>query len=304
VKIVISGAGGLIGSELASSLAKNNHKILRLVRKQLPGVDEISWNPSTGKLDQKSLEGVDAVVHLAGENIAGGRWTAEKKRLIRESRITGTRLLAQSIAHLFEPPKVLVSVSAIGYYGNRGEEELNEDSSPGTGFLSDVCREWEDATTPALMRGIRVVIPRLGMALSASGGALPMMLPAYRRGLGGMIGSGRQYMSWIAIHDIVGIITHAIRNESLHGPVNAVAPHPTTNRAFNQILGRVLARKAIFKLPAFAARLLFGEMAKEVLLASARAIPAKLIKSKYKFQFPELENALLYILQQPGTKIH
>jgi uncharacterized protein len=296
LKIVVSGSSGLIGSELVASLVKNNYQVFRLVRKQPVEAGEIYWNPLAGELDPKHLEGVDAVVHLAGENIAGCRWTTARKRLIRESRIVGTKFLAQSIARLFEPPKALISVSAAGYYGNRGDEELDEESGPGSGFLSNVCREWEEATTPALLRGIRVVIPRLGMVLSASGGALPKMLSAYRRGLGGTIGNGTQYMSWITIQDLVGILTYAISNESLHGPVNAVAPHPITNRAFNQILGRVLARPAFLSLPAFAARLFLGEMAKEVLLASARVIPAKLIKSKYKFQFPELESALLHIL--------
>ncbi len=302
MKIVVSGSSGLIGSKLLSFLSENNHQALRLVRKPQAGAGEIQWNPLTGELDKKALEGVDAVVHLAGENIAGGRWTAAKKLKIRESRILGTRFIAQSLAGLFEPPKVLISVSAAGYYGNRGEEELDENSSPGTGFLPDLCREWEEATTPAIMRGIRVVIPRLGMVLSSSGGALPLMLSLYQRGLGGTIGSGDQYMSWIAINDLVGIIHHAIRNESLQGPVNAVSPHPVANRTFNRTMARVLARPAFLKLPGFVARLVLGEMAKEVLLASARIAPAKLLKSQYKFLFPELENALRHILQKPETK--
>ena len=182
------------------------------------------------------------MVHLAGENIAGGRWTAEKKRRIRESRIQGTRFLAQALAHLPDPPKVLVSVSAVGYYGDRGDEQLEEESEPGTGFLADLCREWESATEPASRRGIRVVIPRLGMVLSPAGGALALMLPVFRLGIGGRIGSGRQYMSWIAMEDLLGVFYHAIHSESLQGPVNAVSPNPVTNLEFSKTLGRVLSR--------------------------------------------------------------
>jgi uncharacterized protein len=301
LKIAISGASGLIGSELISSLPQDKHEILRLVRKPQAAPGEIRWNPQSGQLDKSALERVDAVVHLAGENIANGRWTAAKKRRIRESRIRGTLFLAQSLSQLFEPPKVLVSVSAIGYYGNRGEEELNEDSGPGRGFLPDLCREWEDATTLAAMRGIRVVTPRIGMVLSASGGALSLMLPVFRMGIGGRIGSGAQYMSWVAMEDLVGIINHAITCESLYGPVNAVSPNPVTNQAFSEILARILARPAFFSLPAFAARIVLGEMANEALLAGAKVNPTKLIKSKYKFQFPELESALRLILKKPGT---
>jgi uncharacterized protein (TIGR01777 family) len=299
VKIIVSGASGLIGSELVSTLVKNKHQVVRLVRKEHAAAGEIRWNPLTGDLDKKPLEGVDAVVHLAGENIAAGPWTAERKRQIRESRILGTRLIAQSIAHLFEPPKIFISVSATGYYGDRGEEMLNEDSGPGKGFLCDLCREWEEAALPAIIRGIRVVIPRLGMVLSGSGGALPRMLPLYQRGLGGIIGSGAQYMSWIELKDLIGIITYAIRSESIHGPINAVSPNPVTNRDFNKILSRILAKPAFLRLPGLAARIILGEMAKEALLASARAIPAKLIKSKYKFQFPDLEGALRHVLRKP-----
>jgi uncharacterized protein len=301
LKIVISGASGLIGSELISSLPKDKHEILRLVRKPQAGPGEIRWNPLSGQLDKSALEGVDAVVHLAGENIASGRWTAAKKHRIRESRIRGTLFLARSLSQLFEPPKVLVSVSAIGYYGNRGEEELNEDSSPGKGFLPDLCREWEDATTPVTLRGTRVVIPRIGIVLSASGGALSLMLPVFRMGLGGRIGSGAQYMSWVAMEDLVGIINHAITCESLRGPVNAVSPNPVTNRSFSEILARILARPAFLSLPAFAARIVLGEMANEALLAGAKVSPAKLTQSKYKFKFPELESALRHILKKTGT---
>jgi uncharacterized protein len=299
LNILITGATGLIGSALTSYFVKNQHRVIRLVRRISAGTDEITWNPSSGILDKSALEGLDAVVHLAGANIAAGRWTAEKKRRIRESRIAGTRLLSQSLAHLFDPPKVFVSVSAIGYYGNRGEEELNEASGMGKGFLPELCREWEMATAPAAMRQIRTVIPRIGMVLSAAGGALALMLPLFRLGMGGRIGSGRQYVSWITIDDLVRIIFHTIGCETLQGPVNAVSPNPATNREFSKTLGHILSRPAAFALPAFAARLAFGQMADEVLLSGAKVSPARLIQSGFKFSFPQLEGALRHILQAP-----
>jgi uncharacterized protein (TIGR01777 family) len=297
MKIVVSGSTGLIGSALCSFLSANNHHVLRLVRKTTAGRDEIGWDPSSGKLDPAMLEGSDAVIHLAGENIAGGRWTEERKRRIRESRINGTRLLAQTLARLSNPPKSWISVSAVGYYGNRGEEVLDEKSGPGSGFLAELCREWETATESASGRGIRVVIPRLGTVLSPKGGALSLMLPVFRLGIGGRIGNGRQYMSWIALDDLMGIVDHAIRCESLRGPVNAVSPHPVTNLEFSKTLGRVLSRPVPFALPSFAARLAFGEMADEALLASARVIPARLRDSNYSFRFPELEPALRHVFK-------
>jgi len=302
LNILITGSTGLIGSELASFLIKNGHRVLRMVRRDPSGADEIRWDPSSGTLDKSAIEGLDAVIHLAGESIASGRWTAAKRRRIRESRIQGTHLLAQSLAHLFDPPKTLVSVSAIGYYGDRGEQQLDETSSAGRGFLPDLCREWEAATEPAAMRGIRVVIPRVGMVLSAAGGALALMLPVFRLGIGGRIGSGRQYMSWIAIEDLVGAINHAVNCETLQGPVNAVSPNPATNSEFTKTLAQVLARRAAFALPAFAARLAFGQMADGVLLSSARVAPARLNESGYRFAFPELEGALRRVLQEPDIQ--
>jgi uncharacterized protein (TIGR01777 family) len=299
LNILISGSTGLIGSRLCSSLIKDRHRVMRLVRRAPSGADEIHWDPSSGALDTSVLEGLDAVIHLAGESIAAGRWTPEKKRRIRESRLKGTRLLTQSLSRLLDPPKVLVSVSAIGYYGDRGEEQLDEESSSGAGFLPELCREWETATAPAAMKGIRTVIPRLGMVLSGAGGALERMLPIFRLGMGARVGSGRQYMSWIAIDDLVGVIHHAIKNESIQGPVNAVSPNPVTNLVFSKVLGRVLSRPVLFALPAFAARLALGQMAEEVLLAGARVSPARLIKSGYHFAFPELEGALRHVLQKP-----
>jgi hypothetical protein len=301
MNILVTGATGLIGAELAPFLIKNKHRVIRMVRKTQAAADEVQWNPVTQTLDTEALEGVDAVVHLAGENIATGRWTAGKKRRIRESRIQGTRFLAQSLARLFDPPKLFISVSAIGYYGNRGEEQLDEESDPGTGFLPELCAEWEAATAPAVMRGIRVVIPRIGMVLNTRGGALARMLPIFRLGIGGRIGSGRQYMSWITIEDLVGIIDHAIRNESLNGPVNAVTPNPVTNQEFSTTLGRVLSKPVPFTLPALAARIAFGQMADELLLASARVIPVRLNDTGYKFKLPQLEGALHHALHITAT---
>jgi uncharacterized protein (TIGR01777 family) len=299
VNILITGSSGLVGSELSSYLSKNKHRVLHMVRKTPISTDEIYWDPSTGKLDPGTLEGLDAVVHLAGESIASGRWTTEKKRRIRESRIMGTRLLSQSLERLSTPPKVFVSTSATGYYGDRGEEELDEESSTGTGFLPSVCCEWENSTAPAVRKEIRVVILRIGMVLSASGGALPLMLPIFRLCIGGKIGNGRQYMSWIAIDDIVGIIEHSIQCESLRGPVNAVSPNAVTNLTFSKTLGQVLSRPALFALPSFAARIIFGEMAKELLLASARVSPSRLRDTNYQFRFPILAGALRHVLQKP-----
>ncbi len=298
MNILVSGSTGLIGSELVSFLSANQHQVLRLVRHPDTRPGEIYWDPNAGVLNPQSLEGIDAVVHLAGENLAAGRWTVERKRRIRESRIKGTQLLAQTMARLFDPPKVLVSVSAVGYYGDRGDERLDEESDPGTGFLPDLCRQWEAATQAAMLRGIRVVIPRVGMVLSPKGGALPLMLPVFRLGIGGRLGSGRQFMSWISLEDMVGVIHHVMNNHFLQGPVNAVSPNPVTNREFTQTLAAALSRPSPFVLPSFAARLAFGEMADEALLASTRVYPERLKQSGFKFQFPDLDSALRQSLQK------
>ena len=269
-----------------------------MVRKPPESGNRILWDPASGKLDKEALEGIDAVVHLAGESITGGRWTPEKKRRILQSRIKGTRLLSERLAGLSSPPKVFISASAVGFYGNRGEESLDESSGPGTGFLPEVCREWENATEPASAKGIRVILLRTGVVLNNAGGALARMLPVFRMGLGGKIGSGRQYMSWIALEDITGIIEFAMQDESLRGPVNAVSPNPVSNREFAKTLGRVLSRPSVCFLPGFAARLAFGEMADALLLASARISPARLTEAKYPFRFPILEDALRNVLQK------
>ena len=255
----------------------------------------ILWNPDAGTIQAEDLEDFDAVVHLAGETIVG-RWTAGKKTRILESRAKGTRLLCESLAHLRNRPIVLVSASAIGYYGDRGDQVLDEESSAGSLFLSEVAKAWEAATEPASRNGIRVVNLRIGFVLSKAGGGLATMLLPFKLGIGGRVGSGRQYMSWIAIDDVVGAISHAILSDALHGPVNAVAPHPVTNREFTKTLGRVLWRPTIFPLPAFAAHLVMGEMADNLLLASARVEPARLLASGYEFRFPQLDSALRHVL--------
>jgi uncharacterized protein len=296
MNILVTGASGMVGTALVSSLTSSNHEVTRLVRRQPnPGEKAARWDPMAGTLEVSALEGVDAVVHLAGENIAE-RWTAAKKARIRDSRVKGTQLLCETLARLSSPPKVLVSVSAIGYYGDRGEETLTEDSPPGRGFLPEVCRAWEAATEPARQHGIRVARLRLGVVLSATGGALAKMLPPFRLGLGGVLGSGRQYMSWIALDDVVGTIQHALVTDALQGPTNAAAPRAVTNQEFTKTLGKVLGRPTAIPLPAFAARLMFGEMADELLLASARVQPTKLLASGYPFRYPELEDALRHVL--------
>jgi uncharacterized protein (TIGR01777 family) len=298
MKILVTGASGLIGTALVSSLTSSGHEVTRLVRGQpKPGEKAAHWDPIAGSIDASALEGLDAVVHLAGENIAE-RWTAAKKARIRESRVKGTQLLCETLTRLSSPPKVLVSASAIGYYGDRGEETLTDDSPPGRGFLPEVCRAWEAATEPARQHGLRVVQLRLGVVLSAEGGALAKMLPPFRLGLGGVLGSGQQYMSWIALDDVVGAMQHALVTEALQGPTNAVAPRAVTNQEFTKTLGKVLGRPTAIPLPAFAARLMFGEMADELLLASARIQPTKLLASGYQFRYPKLEEALQHVLMR------
>ena len=297
MNILVTGSSGLVGSALVPSLGNDGHAVTRLVRSApAPGESAVTWDPDRGQLSTAALEGIDAVVHLAGENIAAGRWTAARKARIRDSRVKGTGLLSETLARLERPPRVLVSASAIGYYGSRGDEVLTEKSHLGTGFLAEVCRDWEEATAPAARRGIRVAILRFGVIFSAHGGALPKMLTPFRLGLGGRIGDGRQYMSWVALDDTIGAIHHALATETLAGPVNVVAPQPVTNAEFTKTLGRVLGRPTVFPMPAFAARLAFGEMADELLLASQRVKPARLLDTHYQFRFPELEGALRHLL--------
>jgi uncharacterized protein len=297
MNVLVTGSSGLVGSVLVPSLASGGNRVIRLVRSKA-GVDEgqALWDPEAGTIDAASLEGVDAVVHLAGESIASGRWTAKQKARIRESRVKGTQLLAETLAGLGQRPKVLVSASAVGYYGDRGDEVLREESPSGSGFLAEVCRQWEAAAAPAAQAGIRVVNLRFAMILSPSGGALQRLLLPFRLGVGGRLGGGQQFMSWVALDDVVGAILHALTAEELVGPANAVSPGAVTNREFTRALGRVLRRPTVFPLPAFAARLAFGQMADELLLASQRVEPARLLASGYQFRFPELEGALRHLL--------
>jgi uncharacterized protein (TIGR01777 family) len=298
--VAVTGSTGLVGGALTPRLAAGGHQVVRLVRPAttalLPGERAVSWDPAAGAIDSTGLVGVDAVVHLAGESIASGRWTEARKRRIRASRVGSTRLLAEALARLARPPRVLVAASATGYYGDRGDEVLREESAPGSGFLAGVCREWEAAAEPAARHGIRVVHLRIGLVLSRAGGALASLLTPFRLGAGGPVGSGAQYWSWITLDDLLGAILHALTTEALAGPVNAVAPNPVSNREFAKTLGRVLRRPALLRLPAFAARLVLGEMADALLLASARVVPARLQATGYAFRAPTLEGALRHEL--------
>jgi uncharacterized protein (TIGR01777 family) len=299
MKILVTGSTGLVGSALVPLLKTKGHQVLRLVRSTpTEGAGEVYWNPEKGTLSAEELEGVQGVVHLAGESIAEGRWSEEKKKRIRESRVKGTTLLSETLARLKDKPEVLVSASAIGFYGSRGDENLTEQSASGSDFLAEVCREWELSTQAAAQSGVRVVNLRFGVILSREGGALKKMLFPYQMGVGGKLGDGQQYMSWIAIDDAVGAIVHALENDKLRGPVNVVAPRAATNYEFTKTLGHVLSRPTIFPMPAFAARLMFGEMADATLLASQRVEPARLKESGFVFKYPELEGALRHVIEK------
>ena len=295
-RILVSGVSGPVGAALLPSLREGSYKVIRLVRGTASGDEQISWDPSK-PLPAESVSGFEAVIHLAGESIVR-RWTAAKKARIRDSRVVGTRNLAEALSATSERPRVLITASAVGYYGNRGDELLREDSSPGQDFLAEVCREWEAATKMAARNGIRTVNLRFGLILSSAGGALKQMLVPFRMGVGGRIGDGRQWWSWIDVSDVVGAIHYVMKTDQLQGPVNVVAPKPVTNAEFTSTLAEVLHRPAIFPMPAFAARLAFGEMADELLLASQRVDPTKLNSSGYRFQHSELKPALEDILKR------
>jgi uncharacterized protein (TIGR01777 family) len=296
MKILVSGSSGLVGSALLPFLTTGGHRVTRLLRRAPEGdADARCWDPTADHLEPDVVAGHDAVVHLGGAGIADARWTDDRKELIRDSRVQSTRVLAETLAKLPNPPRVLVAASAIGFYGDRGEELIDEESPPGTGFLPEVCQEWESAAEPARQAGIRVVHLRLGVILTPRGGALKRMLTPFKIGLGGRLGSGAQYMSWIGIDDVLGAIHHALVTESLDGPLNAVAG-AVTNSAFTEALGRALSRPTWFPVPAFAARLAFGEMADPLLLASTRVEPGRLRAAGYAFRHADLESALRHVL--------
>ncbi len=297
MRVLVTGSSGLIGRALLSRLQAEGDEPLRLVRGDralAPG--EIRWNPEAETIDEEGLEGLDAVVHLAGERLDSGRWTRRRKERIRRSRVTGTQLLAGALARRRARPRVLVSASGAGYYGDRGAEPLDESSARGSGFLAELCDAWEKASEPAARAGIRVVHLRSGIVLSSAGGALRRMLPAFRLGLGGPFGDGRQYLPWIALDDLLRVILFSIRTDSFRGPVNTASPEPSTNAEFAAALGRVLRRPAVFPVPAFLLRLALGELAEEALLAGQRILPSKLLAAGFTFGHPEIEGALRHAL--------
>jgi len=280
------------------TLRNHGATIYTLVRRAPKHTHEITWHPNEGQIDAQALPTLDGVIHLAGENIAGGRWTSDRKKRIRDSRVLGTELLARTLAEHPNPPKVLISTSAIGYYGDRGDQILTEDSPPGAGFLPEVSLEWEAAAQPVIDAGIRTVFPRIGIVLTPDGGALGQMLVPFQLCLGGKIGSGEQYMSWVSLNDLIDMIWYALNTPDLSGPFNAVAPNPVTNYEFTKTLGRVMSRPTILPLPAFFARLVMGEMADALLLASTRVIPSRLQETDFTFSHPNLEPTLRFLLNR------
>ncbi len=296
--VLVSGANGLIGSRLVPFLTTGGHRVVKLVRRPVENDDELYWDPAAGKIDRAGMAAVrpDAVIHLAGENIGQGRWTPAKKRRIIDSRVNGTTLLAAAMAEMAHPPRAFLSASAIGFYGDRGAETLTECATPGEAFLCRVCEDWEAAVKPAADAGIRVVRMRIGVVLTPEGGAMKKMLPLFRLGLGGRIGSGRQYLSWIGMDDAVGAVYFLLMRSDVSGPVNIVSPEPVTNVTFARILGRVLGRPAVLPVPAMLVKTFFGEMGRETVLAGARVCPETLLKSDYPFFYPQLPACLEHLL--------
>lgn len=299
MKVLISGSSGLVGSALCQRLeAEPDCEIVRLVRKQSPDTQQTSvvWNPAEGQLEPQAFDGVDVVVHLGGVNIAGKRWSPEVKQKIFNSRFQSTSLLASQLATLEQKPSVFLCASAVGFYGDRGEERLDEASPRGEGFLADVCQAWEQATLPAQDAGIRVVNMRFGMILDRKGGALGQMLTPFKMGVGGRLGSGKQYWSWIALPDVINALQFCLNHSELAGPVNFVAPDEVTNLEFTKTLGKVLSRPTCLPVPAWGVKTAFGEMGQELMLTSARVIPKKLTEAGFQFQYPQLEDAFRSVL--------
>lgn len=298
MRVLVSGASGLVGKELVKSFEARGWDICRLVRKEPANDTEILWNPEEGQIQVEKLEGFDAMVHLSGDNLSSGRWSEDKKRQIRDSRVGSTLLLTTAMQELEKKPEVFVCASAIGFYGNRGDEIMTESSEPGDDFLSWVCRDWERAVDPAKVAGVRAVNLRIGMVLSSKGGALKKMLPGFVAGLAGNLGSGNQYVSWISITDLVKIIHFAIENKQVEGPVNCVAPEPVRNKQFTKTLAKVLSRPAVIHAPAMGLRIAFGEMADAIMLSSTRVMPETLTRLGFKFDHPTIESALRHTLRR------
>ncbi len=299
MRVAVTGSHGLVGEALVRFLSAAGLQTTRVVRSD-PGSGEVGWDPTGGVIQADGLRGIGAVVHLAGEPIAARRWTEAHKRRVRDSRVLGTRLIAQALAGLHDGPQVLVCSSGMNYYGDRGDEILTEDSGPGEGFLAQVCQEWEAAADPARAAGVRVVHLRTALVLSPTGGLLEKVLPLFKLGLGGRLGSGRQYWSWVSVDDVVGIIGDALSSDALAGPVNTVAPAPVTNEEFTSTLAGVLGRPALAPVPRFGPRILLGQMADELLFSSTRLLPARLQAHGYEFRHPKLEPALRDLLGRPA----
>ena len=295
--VAITGASGLIGGNLADFLTTGGHRVIRLVRDSRRVADDsIFWNPATGEIDVEGLKGADALVHLAGSAIASGRWTTERKRSIKQSRVKGTELISRTLANMAGGPRILVSASAVGFYGDRGSARLDETAQAGKGFLAEVCRAWEGATKPAERAGVRVTTLRTGVTLSPAGGALGQMLLPFQIGVGGRLGSGKQYLSWIDNDDLIAAIYHVLMTDSLQGPVNATAPHPVTNSTFTAALGRTLSRPTVLPVPALAVRMAFGQLGTEALLWGQRVLPEKLTESGFTFFYEGVEASMRFQL--------